>query len=241
MRGWREGMGGTPWGHCWDSMGTAWGHHGGSVGTSGRHNEDIYGDTVGMSWEHPGVVLGASWENPRDTLGTSMGHRGETLGKAWRHRGDIERAVQSCSPRLAVSHARSSRGCRVAATTLSPAPQNVQLSSLHNLNFTIMETRCQARSGAQLDSCEFKEDGVSSVLGWWVLGGDSGGEQPRVQCPHCSQLVKDCAAPVVLQGGRAVLDVTCVDSMADVSGDTTGGGPRGVWDPPELGVPFPRR
>uniref|UniRef100_A0A8C9G206 Uncharacterized protein n=1 Tax=Pavo cristatus TaxID=9049 RepID=A0A8C9G206_PAVCR len=95
--------------------------------------------------------------------------------------------MQSCSPCLALSHARSSRGCRVAATTLSPAPQNVQLSSLHNLNFTIMETRCQARSGAQLDSCEFKEDG----------------------------LVKDCSAPVVLQGGRTVLDVTCVDSMAD--------------------------
>lgn len=119
----------------------------------------------------------------------------------------------------------------MAATTLSPAPQNVQLSSLRNLNFTIMETRCQARSGAQLDSCEFKEDGVSTVLGWWVLGGSRGEGQPRVQCPHCSQLVKDCAAPVVLQGGRAVSDVTCVDSMADVSGDTMGGGPRGVWDP----------
>uniref|UniRef100_A0A669QJY2 CTHL3 protein n=2 Tax=Phasianus colchicus TaxID=9054 RepID=A0A669QJY2_PHACC len=64
---------------------------------------------------------------------------------------------------------------------------NVQLGSLHNLNFTIMETRCQARSGAQLDSCEFKEDG----------------------------LVKDCAAPVVLQGGRATFDVTCVESVAD--------------------------
>uniref|UniRef100_A0A8V0ZZJ2 Cathelicidin-3 n=1 Tax=Gallus gallus TaxID=9031 RepID=A0A8V0ZZJ2_CHICK len=75
---------------------------------------------------------------------------------------------------------------RGAACRARPG-QNVQLSSLHNLNFTIMETRCQARSGAQLDSCEFKEDG----------------------------LVKDCAAPVVLQGGRAVLDVTCVDSMAD--------------------------
>ncbi|XP_072184236.1 cathelicidin-3-like [Excalfactoria chinensis] len=97
---------------------------------------------------------------------------GHVNGTSWDQHGDIK---------------RTSWGRQEEAPTLSPAPQNVQLSSLHNLNFTIMETRCQARSGAQLESCDFKEDG----------------------------LVKDCAAPVVLQGGRAVLDVTCVDSMAD--------------------------
>lgn len=51
------------------------------------------------------------------------------------------------------------------ALSLSLSPQDVQLSSLRRLNFTIMETRCPARSPAQLDNCDFKEDGVR------VLGG----------------------------------------------------------------------
>ncbi|XP_042747595.1 cathelicidin-1, partial [Lagopus leucura] len=93
----------------------------------------------------------------------------------------LAQAVDSYNQRPEVQNA-----FRLLSADPEPGP-NVQLSSLHNLNFTIMETRCQARSGAQLDSCEFKEDG----------------------------LVKDCAAPVVLQGGRAAFDVTCVDSMAD--------------------------
>ncbi|XP_072185267.1 cathelicidin-1 [Excalfactoria chinensis] len=93
----------------------------------------------------------------------------------------LDQAVDSYNQRPEVQNA-----FRLLSADPEPGP-NVQLSSLHNLNFTIMETRCQARSGAQLESCDFKEDG----------------------------LVKDCAAPVVLQGGRAVLDVTCVDSMAD--------------------------
>ncbi|XP_065601070.1 cathelicidin-1 [Cyrtonyx montezumae] len=93
----------------------------------------------------------------------------------------LSQAVDSYNQRPEVQNA-----FRLLSADPEPGP-DVQLSSLHNLNFTIMETRCQARSGAQLDSCEFKEDG------------------------H----LKDCTAPVVLQGGRAVLDVTCVDSMAD--------------------------
>nr|BAW94546.1 cathelicidin CATH3 [Coturnix japonica] len=93
----------------------------------------------------------------------------------------LAQAVDSYNQRPEVQNA-----FRLLSADPEPGP-NVQLSSLHNLNFTIMETRCQARLGAQLESCDFKEDG----------------------------LVKDCAAPVVLQGGRAVLDVTCVDSMAD--------------------------
>ncbi|XP_074727016.1 uncharacterized protein LOC141944369 isoform X1 [Strix uralensis] len=64
---------------------------------------------------------------------------------------------------------------------------DIQLSSLQRLNFTIMETRCPARSGARLDTCEFKEDG----------------------------LLKDCSAPVPQLGSRPVLDVTCVDSTVD--------------------------
>ncbi|NXQ98964.1 CTHL3 protein, partial [Sagittarius serpentarius] len=40
---------------------------------------------------------------------------------------------------------------------------DLQLSSLQRLNFTIMETRCLVRSGARLNACEFKEDGVCSV------------------------------------------------------------------------------
>nr|XP_021156392.1 cathelicidin-3 [Columba livia] len=68
-----------------------------------------------------------------------------------------------------------------------PEPtQVVQLSSLRRLNFTIMETRCPARSPAQLDNCDFKEDG----------------------------LIKDCSAPVPQRGGL-VLDVTCVNSTVD--------------------------
>ncbi|OXB71512.1 UNVERIFIED_CONTAM: hypothetical protein H355_002852 [Colinus virginianus] len=52
---------------------------------------------------------------------------------------------------------------------------------------------------------------------------DSYNRRPEVQNafrllsadPEPGPLLKDCTAPVVLQGGRAVLDVTCVDSMAD--------------------------
>ncbi|OXB63802.1 hypothetical protein ASZ78_016208 [Callipepla squamata] len=93
----------------------------------------------------------------------------------------LSQAVDSYNRRPEVQNA-----FRLLSADPEPGP-DVQLSSLRNLNFTVMETRCQARSGAQLDSCEFKEDG----------------------------LLKDCTAPVVLQGGRAVLDVTCVDAMAD--------------------------
>ncbi|NXN64566.1 CTHL3 protein, partial [Himantopus himantopus] len=60
------------------------------------------------------------------------------------------------------------------------------LSSLRRLNFTVMETRCPARSGARPDTCEFKEDGV-----------------------------RECSAPIPQGGSRPVLDVTCVDSDVD--------------------------
>ncbi|KAM6142422.1 LOW QUALITY PROTEIN: cathelicidin antimicrobial peptide [Phoenicopterus ruber ruber] len=75
---------------------------------------------------------------------------------------------------------------RLLSADPEPAP-DVQLSSLQRLNFTIMETRCPARSGARPDACEFKEDG----------------------------LIKDCSAPVSQRGSRPALDVTCVDSTVD--------------------------
>ncbi|GAB0185104.1 cathelicidin-3-like [Grus americana] len=75
---------------------------------------------------------------------------------------------------------------RLLSADPEPTP-DIQLSSLQHLNFTVMETRCPARSGARPDTCEFKEDG----------------------------LIKDCSAPAPQPGSRPVLDVTCVDSTAD--------------------------
>ncbi|XP_074878522.1 cathelicidin-3-like [Buteo buteo] len=75
---------------------------------------------------------------------------------------------------------------RMLSADPEPTP-DVQLSSLQRLNFTIMETRCPALSGARLDACEFKEDGV----------------------------IKVCSVPVPQRGSHLVLDVTCVDSTVD--------------------------
>ncbi|XP_075561890.1 cathelicidin-3-like [Pelecanus crispus] len=75
---------------------------------------------------------------------------------------------------------------RLLSADPEPAPE-VPLGSLRLLNFTIMETRCPARSGLRPDACEFKEDG----------------------------LIKDCSAPLPQRGGSAGFDVTCVDSTGD--------------------------
>ncbi|XP_074013753.1 cathelicidin antimicrobial peptide [Numenius arquata] len=75
---------------------------------------------------------------------------------------------------------------RLLSADPEPAPE-VQLSSLQRLNFSIVETRCPARSGVSSDACDFKDDGV----------------------------VKDCSAPVPQGGSRPVFDVTCVDSEVD--------------------------
>ncbi|KAM6101634.1 cathelicidin-3-like [Theristicus caerulescens] len=93
----------------------------------------------------------------------------------------LAQAVDSFNQRPEVPNA-----FRLLSATPEPGP-DVQLSSLQLLNFTIMETQCPARSGARLDVCEFKDDG----------------------------LIKDCSAPVPQRGGRPVLDVTCVDSAGD--------------------------
>ncbi|XP_026698500.1 cathelicidin antimicrobial peptide, partial [Athene cunicularia] len=44
---------------------------------------------------------------------------------------------------------------RLLSADPEPTP-DIQLSSLQRLNFTVMETRCPARSGVRLDTCEFK-------------------------------------------------------------------------------------
>lgn len=123
---------------------------------------------------------------PLDMKGTSWGKPGEGMGWVWGRggasrgtsRGEAEllppRGSEPCPEQPGLPG-----GCRHAV----PCPQNVQLSSLHNLNFTIMETRCQARSGAQLDSCEFKEDGVSAVLGWGAPGAPGGRDGPVLSVP----------------------------------------------------------
>ncbi|OPJ68014.1 cathelicidin-3 [Patagioenas fasciata monilis] len=92
----------------------------------------------------------------------------------------LAQAIDSYNQRPEVPNA-----FRLLSADPEPAP-DVQLSSLQRLNFTIMETRCPAHSPAQLDKCDFKEDG----------------------------LIKDCSAPVPLRGGL-VLDVTCVNSTVD--------------------------
>lgn len=72
---------------------------------------------------------------------------------------------------------------------LSPSPQDTQLSTLQRLNFTIMETRCPVRSGARPDACEFKEDGVSALVGggWMGMGSPTSRGVPspwgRCVCP----------------------------------------------------------
>uniref|UniRef100_A0A8B9R6F8 CTHL3 protein n=1 Tax=Anas platyrhynchos TaxID=8839 RepID=A0A8B9R6F8_ANAPL len=48
---------------------------------------------------------------------------------------------------------------------LSADPEPAPVTPCAALNFTIMETRCPARTGARPDSCDFKEDGVS----WGVV------------------------------------------------------------------------
>uniref|UniRef100_A0A8C8E9K5 CTHL3 protein n=1 Tax=Otus sunia TaxID=257818 RepID=A0A8C8E9K5_9STRI len=93
----------------------------------------------------------------------------------------LAQAVDSYNQRPEVQNA-----FRLLSADPEPAP-DIQLSSLQCLNFTIMETRCPARSGARLDTCEFKDDG----------------------------LIKDCSAPVPQLGSRPLLDVTCVDSTVD--------------------------
>ncbi|XP_069716512.1 cathelicidin-3-like [Phaenicophaeus curvirostris] len=75
---------------------------------------------------------------------------------------------------------------RLLSSDPEPSP-DVQLSSLQNLNFTLMETQCPARSPARPDACEFKEDGV----------------------------IKECSAPVPQRGGSTRVSVTCVDSTVD--------------------------
>ncbi|NXT58616.1 CTHL3 protein, partial [Pluvianellus socialis] len=90
----------------------------------------------------------------------------------------LAQAVDSYNQRPEVQNA-----FRLLSADPEPAP-DIQLGSLQHLNFTIMETRCPARSGARPDACEFKDDG----------------------------LIKDCSVPVPQPGSRPVLDVTCVDS-----------------------------
>ncbi|NXY51596.1 CTHL3 protein, partial [Ceuthmochares aereus] len=75
---------------------------------------------------------------------------------------------------------------RLLSSNPEPTP-DVQLSSLQNLNFTLMETQCPKRSPVRPDTCDFKEDGV----------------------------VKECWAPVPQRGSSTVLGVTCVDSTVD--------------------------
>ncbi|XP_075603286.1 cathelicidin-3-like isoform X1 [Balearica regulorum gibbericeps] len=116
---------------------------------------------------------------------------------------------------------------RLLSADPEPTP-DIQLSSLQHLNFTVMETRCPARSGTRPDTCEFKEDGVRAEGGGsWRGGGVSRASRgvpslgtvppPCVpaQHPPCPQLIKDCSAPAPQPGSRPVLDVTCVDSTTD--------------------------
>ncbi|NWS78127.1 CTHL3 protein, partial [Crotophaga sulcirostris] len=93
----------------------------------------------------------------------------------------LAQAVQSYNQRPEVQNA-----FRLLSADPEPVP-DVQLSSLQQLNFTIMETQCSARSADSPDNCEFKEDGV----------------------------IKECWAPVPQRGSVPVLDVTCVDSTVD--------------------------
>ncbi|XP_040978510.1 cathelicidin-3-like [Aquila chrysaetos chrysaetos] len=93
----------------------------------------------------------------------------------------LAQAVDSFNQRPEVQNA-----FRMLSADPEPTP-DVQLSSLQRLNFTIMETRCPARSGARLDACEFKEDGV----------------------------IKVCSVPVLQRGSHLVFDVACVDSTVD--------------------------
>ncbi|XP_059674980.1 cathelicidin-3-like [Gavia stellata] len=93
----------------------------------------------------------------------------------------LAQAVDSFNQRPEVQNA-----FRLLSADPEPTP-DIQLSSLQSLNFTIMETRSLARSGARPDACEFKEDG----------------------------LIKVCSVPVPQRGSRPVLEVTCVDSTVD--------------------------
>ncbi|KAM9648605.1 uncharacterized protein ACIBXB_011428 isoform 1-T1 [Morphnus guianensis] len=71
---------------------------------------------------------------------------------------------------------------RMLSADPEPTP-DVQLGSLQRLNFTIMETRCPAHSGARLDACEFKEDGMRAEGGGVSWRGGSpawGRSHPRV-------------------------------------------------------------
>ncbi|NXU57610.1 CTHL1 protein, partial [Turnix velox] len=75
---------------------------------------------------------------------------------------------------------------RLLSAQPEPSPE-ILLSSLKNLNFSIMETKCPAHSGTPPENCDFKDDG----------------------------LIKDCSAPVPQGGNPSLLNLTCVDSEVD--------------------------
>ncbi|NXY00119.1 CTHL3 protein, partial [Centropus bengalensis] len=117
------------------------------------------------SWALVLVVLGGTWALPAPL----------TYPQA------LALAVDSYNQRPEVE-----KVFRMLSATPEPSP-DVQVSSLQNLNFTLMETQCPARSAVPPDSCDFKDDGV----------------------------IKECSAPVPQRGSSAVLDVTCVESTVD--------------------------
>ncbi|NWI18573.1 CTHL2 protein, partial [Crypturellus soui] len=75
---------------------------------------------------------------------------------------------------------------RLLSAEPEPAPE-VALSSLQGLNFTLMETECEAGAHVRLDDCDFKENGV----------------------------IKDCTGSVQAQQSSPELDLRCVDASSD--------------------------
>ncbi|NXA44603.1 CTHL2 protein, partial [Nothocercus julius] len=72
-------------------------------------------------------------------------------------------------------------------STRPRARQDVELSSLRALNFTLMETECAPGARGPLDDCDFKENGV----------------------------IKDCTGSVQVQQSSPELDLRCVDASSD--------------------------
>ncbi|XP_075561862.1 cathelicidin-2-like [Pelecanus crispus] len=75
---------------------------------------------------------------------------------------------------------------RLLSANPEPAP-DLELSRLHALNFSIMETECAASARANPDDCDFKENGA----------------------------IKECWGPVQLLQSSLEIDLRCTDASSN--------------------------
>ncbi|NXO01408.1 CTHL2 protein, partial [Rhinopomastus cyanomelas] len=90
----------------------------------------------------------------------------------------LAQAVESYNRRPEVQNSY-----RLLSADPEPAP-GVELSSLHSLNFTMMETECNPSARIDTSDCDFKENG----------------------------LIKECSGPVQFLESNPEIDLRCTDA-----------------------------